>query len=142
MESLIDELKQACADVCDTVKYFEADFSSASRTPVDRPERCESIEQYVECRINFEAFSIPKLIPFVQDLDGYLFLVQNVVDYDKKRKKFKEVIITLNQSPETYIGENDYSEFWQALNSLLSNENKCFKFSWACKKSRIKIELL
>ena len=142
MEALIDELKQACADVCDTVKYFEADFSSAKRTPVDGPERCGSIEQFIECRLNFEAFDIPILTPYVQDLDGYLFQVVEVIDYDKKKKKFKEVIITLNFSPETYIGSSDYGEFWIALNSLLSNENNSFKFSWACKKSRMKIDLL
>jgi hypothetical protein len=141
-EVLINDLRQACAEVCDTVKYFEANFSSASRTPVDGPERCGSIEQFVECRLNFEAFNIPLLAPYVQDLDGYLFQVVEVIDFDKKKKKFKEVIISLNFSPETYIGESDYSVFWQALNSLLSNENNSFKFSWACKKSRMKIDLL
>ena len=138
----ITDLKEACASVCDTLKYYEKDFSSALRTPVDCPERCGSVEQFIECRLNFECFSIPELLPFVQDLDGYLFQVVEVIDYDKKKKKFKEVIITLNFSPETYIGNNDYGEFWIALNSLLSNENNSSKFSWACKKSRMKIDLL
>lgn len=138
----ISDLKEACANVCDTLKYFEKDYSSASRTPVDCPERCGSVEQFIECRLNFECFDIPELQPFVQDLDGYLFQVEEVIDFDKKKRRFKEVIISLNQSPQTYIGMNDYGEFLQALNSLLKNENKCFKFSWACKKSRIKIELL
>ena len=138
----ITDLKEACASVCDTLKYYEKDFSSALRTPVDCPERCGSVEQFIECRLNFECFSIPELLPFVQDLDGYLFQVVEVIDYDKKKKKFKEVIITLNFSPETYIGNSDYGEFWIALNSLLSNENNSFKFSWACKKSRMKIDLL
>ena len=141
-DTLINKLKQACASVCDALKYFEEDYTSASRTPIDGPERCESVEQFIECRLNFEAFDIPELLPFVQDLDGYLFNVNNVSDFDKKKRKFKEVTISLNQSPETYIGSRDYSEFWQAMNSLLRNENKCFKFSWACKKSRVKIELL
>lgn len=138
----INNLKEACANVCDTLKYFEKDYSSASRTPVDCPERCSSVEQFIECRLNFECFDIPELQPFVQDLDGYLFQVEEVIDFDKKKRRFKEVIISLNQSPQTYIGMSDYGEFLQALNSLLKNENKCFKFSWACKKSRIKIELL
>jgi hypothetical protein len=68
--------------------------------------------------------------------------VQEVVEFDKKKRKFKEVVISLNQSPQTYIGMGDFGEFLEALNSLLSNENKCFKFSWACKKSRMKVELL
>ena len=141
-DTLIDNLRQACASVCDTLKYFEENYTSVSRTPVDGPERCESVEQFIECRLNFEAFEIPELLPFVQDLDGYLFNVESVSEFDKKKRKFKEVIIGLNQSPETYIGSMDYSEFWQAMNSLLKNENKQFKFSWACKKSRMKIELL
>ena len=139
---IIDNLKQACANVCDTLKYFEEDYTSVARTPVDGPERCSSVEQFIECRLNFEAFEIPELLPFVQDLDGYLFNVENVTEFDKKKRKFKEVTISLNQSPETYIGSRDYFEFWQAMNSLLENENKQFKFSWACKKSRMKIELL
>lgn len=138
----ISDLKEACANVCDTLKYFEKDYSSASRTPVDCPERCSSVEQFIECRLNFECFDIPELQPFVQDLDGYLFQVEEVIDFDKKKRRFKEVIISLNQSSQTYIGMGDYGDFLQALNSLLKNENKCFKFSWACKKSRIKIELL
>jgi hypothetical protein len=138
----ITDLREACASVCDTLKYYEKDFSSALRTPVDCPERCGSVEQFIECRLNFECFSIPELLPFVQDLDGYLFQVQEVVEFDKKKRKFKEVVISLNQSPQTYIGMGDFGEFLEALNSLFSNENKCFKFSWACKKSRMKVELL
>jgi hypothetical protein len=138
----INILKTACADVCDTVKYCEKDYTSVIRTPVDGPERCSSIEQFVECRLNFECFEIPELEAFAKSMDGYLFKVVEVVDFDSKRKRFKEVIISLNQSPETYIGQTDYGEFWIAVNSLLENENKCFKFSWACKKSRMKLNLL
>ena len=141
-DTLIDQLREACASVCDALKYFEEGYTSAQRTPIDGSERCESVEQFIECRLNFEAFEIPELSPFVQDLDGYLFNVESVSEFDKKKRKFKEVVIGLNQSPETYIGSMDYSEFWQAMNSLLKNENKQFKFSWACKKSRMKIELL
>lgn len=137
-----DRIKQACADVCNTMKYYEdGGYTSVSRTPVDVPERCDSPEQFLEARLNFECFSIPELIPFVENLDGYLFKVIELKGYDKKRRKFKEAIVTLNLSPETYIGSEEYSDFWQALNSLLENESKCFKFSWANKKSRIKIEL-
>ena len=87
----INNLKEACANVCDTLKYFEKDYSSASRTPVDCPERCSSVEQFIECRLNFECFDIPELQPFVQDLDGYLFQVEEVIDFDKKKRRFKEV---------------------------------------------------
>lgn len=137
-----EQIKQACADVCSTMKYYEdGGYTSVSRTPVDAPERCDSPEQFLEARLNFECFSIPELSRFVEELDGYLFKVVEIKEFDKKKRKFKEAYITLNLSPETYIGTSEYSEFWQALNSLLENESKCFKFSWGCKKSRIKIEL-
>ena len=137
-----EEIKEACANVCSTMKYYEdGGYTSVQRTPVDAPERCDSPEQFLEARLNFECFGIPELAPFEESLDGYLFRVVEIKDYDKKRRKFKEAQITLNLSPETYIGNSEYSEFWQALNSLLENESKCFTFSWACKKSRIKINL-
>jgi hypothetical protein len=66
---------------------------------------------------------------------GYLFVVTNVIDKDDIKRRFKEVEVSVTNSPEHYVGigqwENDLNEVRQIIGG------NSFKFNYSQKKTKV-----
>lgn len=140
--------KECLISVCNTVNRFYEKFdlenrywSSVTRTPAGDIERCETMEQFVECRINFECFFIPELKKYSEMMDGHLFDVVSLEGIDEKKRKFKTCMIALHELSDTWISDQDFWTIHEEICKLLGPERRIF-FSWAKSKSRIKLQLL
>lgn len=89
-------LKEIVAEVNRTLSYFEKFYSSAKRTPDSYQERCNSFEEYITNRFNFEASKIPEFEELVYKTDGHLFKCAVLEDADEKKRKFKRAIVVID----------------------------------------------
>lgn len=90
----MDEVLNAIKNVLNTLKYYEKDYTSAKRNPIDFQERAKSLSHYVECRLNFEFFKINELRKFEEDTDGHLFQVSSIIG--ENGRSFDRIIVSLN----------------------------------------------
>ena len=140
-ENIKGKLIEAIKEVNKTLKSYEpGGYLSAHRIPAtgDYPnqEVALSFEQWIEIRLNNEIFNnIPELSNYVFLFSGYLFIVTNVTDKDDIKRRFKEVEVSLTNSPEHYIGmgqwENDLNEVKQIIGC------SSFKFNYSQKKTKV-----
>lgn len=89
-------LKEIISGVNKTLSYFERCYSSAKRTPESYQERCNSFEEYITNRFNFEASKIPEFEELVLKTDGHLFKCTVIEDADEKKRKFKRAIVVID----------------------------------------------
>jgi len=87
-------LKGMLSRVNATLKYYEADWISAQRTPEIEKTRVTSFEEYVEIRVNYEAFKIPEFRNAVRLFEGRLFVCNSLTNINDIRHKFKQATIT------------------------------------------------
>jgi len=140
-ENIKSKLIEAVKEVNKTLKAYEpGGYLSAQRIPAvgeyPNQEVAMSFEQWIEIRLNNEIFyNIPELSNYVLLFSGYLFVVTNVIDKDDTKRRFKEVEVSITNSPEHYIGmgqwENDLNEVKQIIGS------SSFKFNYSQKKTRV-----
>ena len=148
MDSNDKELKEHLSSICYTVnRYYERFdeannyWSSVERTPAGDVERCRTMNQFIECRLNFECFFIQELTEYAKMMDGHLFDVIEVTEIDEKKRRFKECTVILHEVPDTYIGDKEYWEIHEEICKLLGPEKK-LKFTWGISSSRVKIQIL
>jgi putative hemolysin len=89
-------LKEIVTEVNRTLSYFEKFYSSAKRTPESYQERCNSFEEYITNRFNFEASKIPEFEELVYRTDGHLFKCTVLEEADEKKRKFKRAIVVID----------------------------------------------
>lgn len=89
-------LKEIVSEVNRTLSYFEKSYSSAKRTPESYQERCNSFEEYITNRFNFEASKIPEFEEMVYKTDGHLFKCTVLEEVDEKKRKFKRAIVVID----------------------------------------------
>ena len=140
-ENIKGKLIEAVREVNKTLKSYEpGGYLSAQRIPAtgDYPnqEVALSFEQWIEIRLNNEIFfNIPELSNYVMLFSGYLFVVTNVTDKDDIKRRFKEVEVSVTNSPEHYVGmgqwENDLNEVRQIIGC------NSFKFNYSQKKTKV-----
>jgi hypothetical protein len=89
-------LKEIVSEVNRTLSYFEKFYSSAKRTPESYQERCNSFEEYITNRFNFEAAKIPEFEELIYKTDGHLFKCTVLEEADEKKRKFKRAIVVID----------------------------------------------
>lgn len=134
----IEYLKQMIVNINSSLPYYEKDYISVKRTPLGDKERVESFRQFIECRLNFECFSIPELRPYAEAFDGHLFEVTAVYDQDEARRRFSMVQAELCKSSDTYIGDQDFLDSIDEVEDILGGST--LKFNYSQKKTKIYIE--
>lgn len=138
-------IKQTISRVNNTLSYYEKGFISVQRTPWSDKERCQSFEQFIEARFNFELCKIPEFEQISSIFSGKLFGLVNITEMDPDRRRFKLVTFTL--PPENVI--NDVISQFPEMESLINEEianiinylgGKVIKFNNVKKKIKIIIE--
>jgi hypothetical protein len=89
-------IKTIISNVNRTLKSYEKGYCSVKRTPETYQERCESFEEFIERRFNFEASKIPELNDVVMRTEGKLFCCTEIEEPDEKKRKFKSATIKIN----------------------------------------------
>ena len=89
-------IKGVVSEVNRTLPYFEKSFSSAKRTPDTYQERCNSFEEYVTNRFNYEASKIPELEEIIYKTEGHVFKCVELEDPDEKKRRFKRARIEID----------------------------------------------
>lgn len=97
--------KSVFSKVNATLKYYEADWISAQRSPELDRTRVSSFEEFVEIRLNYEAYKLPELKQAVIATSGYLFKCDRLDDVNDLRHKFKKAWITL-YTPDIFEEEH------------------------------------
>jgi hypothetical protein len=89
-------IKTIISNVNRTLKSYEKGYCSVKRTPETYQERCESFEDFIERRFNFEASKIPELNDVVMRTEGKLFCCTEIEEPDEKKRKFKSATVKIN----------------------------------------------
>ena len=137
MEIDLDVIINLISRVNSTLSYYEKSFISAKRTPDIERKRCESFEEYIEIRFNYEAFKIPELKQAVEETEGRLFSIVELEEPNLTKRRFKMAKIRLlddNLLPESC--ENLKNEIKQ-IRTALGGNVICFN----CLKKKIKINI-
>lgn len=82
-------IKETIANVNRTLNYYEKDFISVQRSPWTDKERCQSFEQYIEARFNYEMSKIPEFEYLCKVFEGRLFSLREITEIDDELRKFK-----------------------------------------------------
>lgn len=135
---LKESIKTAIMSVNESLRNYEADWVSLKRCPYSEKERIHSLRQFIECRLNMEFYYIPELREYVECFDGHFLEVMSVIGEDDKRRRFEYVIAYINKSPDWYMGEEDYLEVMNKIESLLGGSK--IKFTYSSKRPKITIE--
>lgn len=98
----LSELEDIVFKVLSTIKKYESGFISAARTPVDPRERCYSVKDYVECRLNYELFKSDELVELEQMMDGYLLVATDITDENERH--YDEITFEIGRKPD-YLSE-------------------------------------
>lgn len=107
--------------VIDTLRYYESDFTSVKRTPVDYQERSKSLSHFIECRFNFELFKMARLVELAQKTDGHLFKVIDIVG--ENSESFEKVTLIVNDDMDIWKSEDTYSKSIEiVINALGGNK--------------------
>lgn len=138
-------IKETIANVNRTLNYYEKDFISVQRTPWTDKERCQSFEQYVEARFNFELAKIPEFEYLCQVFDGKLFGLLELKESNPDLRKFK--LATFSLPPEEVVKEvvSPFPEMEPLINDEIEKiknylGGKIIKFNNVRKKIKIIIE--
>ena len=101
-------VENAIIGVIRSLPHFEAEYISLLRKPgsMDK-ERIHTFEQYIECRLNNEFFSIPELSHVAEDFDGFMIRVVSVQRPDTSHKnRFSEIRAEINTGCPEFCGED------------------------------------
>lgn len=88
-------IKEVISNVNRTLKSYEKSFTSVKRTPEAYQERCDTFEQFIGRRFNYEAAKIPEFSDLVMKTDGLLFYCSEIEEPDEKKRKFKTATIRI-----------------------------------------------
>lgn len=107
------KFNEIVAKVVSTIRVYEKGFTSVKRTPVDYQVRITSLSEFIEFRLNFEAFKMDSLRSYEELMDGYLFKVDSLENEDGN--SFSKANISLGIKPE-YMSEEIYNNL---INSVI-----------------------
>jgi hypothetical protein len=124
------DINQMVYDVARTCRLYEKGFTSVKRSPVDYQTRPSSLKEFIECRINYEAFKYPELVELEQKFDGRLFKVLKLENVNYHRNTFDKVIIVVNDE----LDEDDMNDITSKLGAK--------GFSFTSDKHHLGIELI
>lgn len=88
-------VKEVISNVNKSLRYYEKSYTSVKRTPEAYQERCESFEEFIERRFNFEASKIPEFSDVVMRTEGKVFICTEIEDPDEKKRRFKSATIRI-----------------------------------------------
>lgn len=88
-------VKEVISNVNKSLRYYEKSYTSVKRTPDSYQERCESFEEFIERRFNFEASKIPEFADIVMRTEGKVFICTEIEDPDEKKRRFKSATIRI-----------------------------------------------
>lgn len=88
-------VKEVISNVNKSLRYYEKSYTSVKRTPDSYQERCESFEEFIERRFNFEASKIPEFADIVMRTEGKVFVCTEIEDPDEKKRRFKSATIRI-----------------------------------------------
>lgn len=129
-------LKELISRVNSTLGYYEKDYISVKRTPWSDRERCESFEQYVEARFNYECFQIPELYDALIATEGHLFRCQSLENPDTAKRRFTLACVEL-LNPDPSLPESLNIEIEKIFNFF---GGRVIKFNNVKKKIKFTIE--
>lgn len=89
-------IKEIISKVNCSLNYYEKDYVSVKRTPFTDKERCESFEQYIEARFNYECCQVPELLDAAIKVEGHLFQCKYLENPDTSRRKFTTACVILD----------------------------------------------
>lgn len=116
-------VENAIQEVIRSLQYYEAEYVSLLRYPgaMDK-ERIHTFQQYIECRLNNEFFSVPELRDVAEDFDGFLIRVTGVQQPPDRGAQFKnrftEIHFEINQGYPGFLGE-DLDEDMETIRNFL-----------------------
>lgn len=134
---LTERIKDAIKNVNESLRNYEAEWTSLKRSPYSEKERIHSFRQYIECRLNMEFYYIPELTEYVENFDGHFWEVMSVIGQDEKKRRFEYVIAYINKSPDWYGGE-DFCSDMNEIEKLVGGSK--IKFTYSAKRPKITIE--
>lgn len=110
-------LKGMLSKVNATLKFYEANWISAQRTPEIEKTRVTSFEEYVEIRVNYEAFKIPEFRDAVRLSEGHLFVCNALTNINDIRHKFRQAYITFTDPDILFADVEENQEIKTELKS-------------------------
>lgn len=124
-------IKGIVSEVNKTLSYYEARYISVRRTPEIEREVCESFEQFVEARFNYECAKIPELHDLVVATEGRLFKLTHFScsQDDLEKKRFSSATVTLLQ-PDLLLNPEE---------SLIIELNRASEFLFGAGSGKTKI---
>lgn len=111
-------------NVLNTLRKFELGFTSVKRNPIDYQIRVQSLEEFIECRLNFEAFKVSELLRAVELLDGYLFKVTHVEGV--RRNRFNKIRIELSTSCPEGVSQDEFDEIINDVENFIGGRSLSF----------------
>lgn len=138
-------IKETIARVNKTLSYYEKDYISVQRSPWTDKERCQSFEQYIEARFNFEISKIPEFEYLSQVFEGKLFGLKDITSPDPDNCKFKLVTFSLPQDSVIKEVISPFPEMEGLIHEEMSKVidylgGKTIKFNNVKKKIKIIVE--
>ena len=126
MEEIV--IKELISRVNGTLGYYEKDYISVKRTPYSERERCETFEQFIEARFNYECCQIPELQEAVLFTEGHLFSCQYLENPDSIKRRFTTACVILDpRLPENL--KNDILQLIGGSTIKFNNVKKKIKFT-------------
>lgn len=94
MKKTNEVIKELISRVNSTLGIFEAEWISCKRTPnSEEAEVCNTFEEFVEIRFNYECSKIPEFSKILEETDGHLFVCKWIEDVDIVKRKFSQACI-------------------------------------------------
>ncbi len=121
-----------------TLGIYEKHYISCKRTPDSGIEQCESFEQFIEIRFNYECYKVPELQKLIEATDGHLFSCINVDSPDLAKRKFKSATVKILDMEDILEGDEDLKKMLENLYNLLGA--KTITFNNLKKKIKIQYE--
>lgn len=95
-KKVISEIKDSISRVNLTLKHYEENYVSASRTgEISQKEFCKSLADFIEIRFNRECYNIPELKEAVELTKGHLFVCRELLGADSMARRFDSALLTL-----------------------------------------------
>lgn len=119
----LSELENVVFKVLSTIKKYESGFVSAARTPVDPRERCYSVRDYVECRLNYELFKLDETVELEQLMDGYLLVATDITDENERH--YDKITFEIGKKPD-YLSDILYNDVVDRTISIIGGNKLIF----------------
>lgn len=117
-------IENAVYNVVDTLRKFELGFTSVKRNPIDYQIRVSSLEEFIECRLNYELFKIAELARAEELMDGYLFVVRYI--NGARGNRFNQAVIELSTTCPSNMSEDEFNELMSEVESIIGGRSLTF----------------